>query len=1025
MATGSVKCWGYNAQGELGDGTTTDSTTPVSVTGLASSVVAISSSTGRQTCALETSGGIQCWGANYSGELGNGTTTNSSTPVDVTGLTSGVLAISAGGNHSCAVTSAGAAKCWGSNGFGALGNNSNTNSSVPVNVFGLSTGVAAISAGEDHTCAVTTASIIKCWGENFWGQVGDGTTSTAFAPVTVALNPPGAPTGAVATPGDGQATVTWSAPSSDGGGHVIRYTVTATPDGHQAVVDGTTLSAVVSGLTNGTSYTFTVVATNSTGNGPPSLPSNAVIPTSSGATVPEPPTNVTATPGNARANVTWSAPSSDGGSSITGYTVTANPGGQTASVNGSTFTANVTGLSNGTSYTFTVIATNMVGDSDPSSASNAVTPRTVPGAPTNVVATAGNQSASVTWSAPSSNGGSPITSYTVTSTTGGFSTTVNGTTLTAVVSGLTNGTSYKFRVVATNAAGDSAPSAQTNAVTPRDVPGPPTNVTASPGNASATVSWTAPLSNGGSALIGYVLTASPGGATKSVGSSTSSTSFTGLTNGTSYTFTIVATNAAGNSVPSAPSNAVTPRTVPGAPTNVVATAGNQSASVTWSAPSSNGGSPITSYTVTSTTGGFSTTVNGTTLTAVVSGLTNGTSYKFRVVATNAVGSGPQSTQSNAVIPQGVPGSPTNVTASPGNASATVSWTAPLSNGGSTVTSYTVAASPGSQTTTVSGTKLSAVVAGLTNGTSYTFTVSATNAIGTGPSSLSSAPVSPSATITRIVFASASGAVSTNDLYLMNADGTNRVPLLTRSGSDTDPEVSPDGSRVVFVAGNNASSEIWVMKLDGSGLTQLTSNGSIDTSPTWSPDGTKIAFSSNYPTVGTGGDLEIWVMNSDGSNAVQITSNTVADTAPDWSPETLPGGVRIAWSSNLNNLGQEIWTMKPDGSDQVRLTLSAGANQTPKWSPDGTKIAFTSSRDGDNDILLMNVNGSSQIDLTTASDPNNRQDVAPSWSLDSTHIAFSSTRVSSPNYDIYTMLAEGTGSLNLTGGVGNNGTPDWF
>ena len=125
--------------------------------------------------------------------------------VDVIGLTGGAIGISAGEDHSLPSRSAGAAKCWGNNGFGSLGNDSNTSSSVPVDVSGLSSGVASISAGGGHTCAVTGASVLKCWGENFWGQVGDGSTSTAFTPVTVAFNPPDttAPTITLTTPPDG------------------------------------------------------------------------------------------------------------------------------------------------------------------------------------------------------------------------------------------------------------------------------------------------------------------------------------------------------------------------------------------------------------------------------------------------------------------------------------------------------------------------------------------------------------------------------------------------------------------------------------------------------------------------------------------------------------------------------------------------------------------------------------------------------------------------------------------------------
>ena len=351
--------------------------------------------------------------------------------------------------------------------------------------------------------------------------------------------------------------------------------------------------------------------------------------------------------------MSWTPPF-NGGSAITGYTLIASPGGATKSVAASVITTTFTGLTNGTTYTFTVVAKNVAGSGVPSAPSNAVTPRGVPGAPTNVVAAAGNGEATVTWAAPASNGGSPITGYTVTSSVGGFSATVDGSTLSTVITGLTNGTSYRFRVVATNVIGSGALSAQSNAVTPRTVPGAPTNVTATAGIASATVSWTPPF-NGGSAITGYTLIAAPGGATKSVRVSVITTTFTGLTNGTTYTFTVVAKNVAGSGVPSAPSNAVTPRGVPGAPTNVVAAAGNGQATVTWAAPASNGGSLITGYTVTSSVGGFSATVDGSTLSTVITGLTNGTSYRFRVVATNVIGSGALSAQSNAVVPKGPPG----------------------------------------------------------------------------------------------------------------------------------------------------------------------------------------------------------------------------------------------------------------------------------------------------------------------------------------------------------------------------------
>ncbi len=183
--SGGLKCWGYNSSGQLGDGTTIDRFTPVDVTGLTSGVAAVSSGASH-TCAVTTSGGLKCWGRNSGGQLGDGTITGRSTPVDVVGLTSGVAAVSAGGNHTCAVTMVGGLKCWGQNSSSELGDSTIEDRSTPVEVVGLTSGVAAVSSGASHTCAVTTSGGLKCWGRNSGGQLGDGTITGRSTPVDVA-----------------------------------------------------------------------------------------------------------------------------------------------------------------------------------------------------------------------------------------------------------------------------------------------------------------------------------------------------------------------------------------------------------------------------------------------------------------------------------------------------------------------------------------------------------------------------------------------------------------------------------------------------------------------------------------------------------------------------------------------------------------------------------------------------------------------------------------------------------------------
>ena len=512
-----------------------------------------------------------------------------------------VTAISAGQEHTCAVA-AGAAYCWGYNGSGRLGNNSTANSTVPVAVGTggplADTTVATIAAGGSHTAVLAAVT-------------------------------PQAPTAVAGQRADRAVTLSWTPPTDDGGATITGYTATAAPGGQTCTTS--TTSCTVEGLTNGQPYTFIVVATNAVGDSPASGPSDSVTP----RTTPNAPNAVTGAPGDKQVTVSWTPPTDDGGATITGYTATAAPGGQTCTT--STTSCTVEGLTNGQPYTFIVVATNAVGDSPASLPSDPVTPRTTPNAPNAVTGAPGDKQVTVSWTPPTDNGGSSVTQYQVTAAPGGQTCTTSTTSCT--VEGLTNGQPYTFTVVATNAVGDSPASGPADPVTPRSTAGAPSAVSGTPGDKQVKVSWTAPGDNGGSSVTQYQVTASTNGATCTTGGT--SCTVEGLANGQPYTFTVVATNDAGDSPASDPSDPVTPRTVPSAPIGVTAgPRGPGEATVGWLAPSSDGGATITGYTATASPGGATCTTSGTSCT--ISGLNPGGTYTFYVVATNIAGDGPAS-----------------------------------------------------------------------------------------------------------------------------------------------------------------------------------------------------------------------------------------------------------------------------------------------------------------------------------------------------------------------------------------------
>lgn len=181
--TGGVRCWGHNSDGALGDGTWDSRSTPAFVSGISTATQISAGNT--HSCALLDDGSVKCWGTNSFGELGDGTTTDRNVPVAVVGLPSSIVRIESGKHFGCALLTSGFVRCWGDNDFGQLGDGTRTDRPSPVVVTGLAN-VAEVSAGHYHSCARTYTDQVKCWGNNSWGGLGDGTLLDSATPVDVA-----------------------------------------------------------------------------------------------------------------------------------------------------------------------------------------------------------------------------------------------------------------------------------------------------------------------------------------------------------------------------------------------------------------------------------------------------------------------------------------------------------------------------------------------------------------------------------------------------------------------------------------------------------------------------------------------------------------------------------------------------------------------------------------------------------------------------------------------------------------------
>ena len=617
-----------------------------------------------------------------------------------------------------------------------------------------------------------------------------GVTSTQTATPKPTQNPPTAPRLSSATGGDRQVTLTWTQPTSQGSSAIIRYDYRYTPgiaynDASYNTWSnaGTGLSHVVRNLSYRTTYSFQVRAVNSVGGSPAS---NMLLGTTKQRvlTLPSTPRNFNVASGDGEATLSWKAPTTVG-NGITSYEYRYEPNNSGSWTNweatdntgdldnqATTYTHTVDNLANNTEYAFELRARNSDGVSSVSDEQSATpTPTiTAPTAPRSLSASVNSTTVTLTWSAPSDNGGETVSyEYRYGSTW-----YVAGTTTSKKVYNRTVGTTYTFEVRAKNSAGAGPASNRASITIPIPPPPAPSGLSATAGNNSVDLSWTAPVdrlpSNSADDVTDYEYrydTDNDGSWRhwRSLGSTATADTITQLTNGTTYAFEVRAKNRGGVSDPS---NRVTVTLqpdgrVPGAPTSLTASMSGEYVYLSWTAPSDTGTEPIDDYEFQSDTDNdgtwsrwVSTSPDGTGNTntyVYLSSALPGNTYAYYVRARNSVGTSLASNKVVITIPIAtVPDAPASIALVAGDGNITFAWAPPSADGGSTITEYryrhrSVGGSWSSETSHTYRLRL-AQISDLTNNTEYEVEVWALNAIGAGPAIRDTAtPTAPSTSTT--------------------------------------------------------------------------------------------------------------------------------------------------------------------------------------------------------------------------------------------------------------------------------------
>jgi predicted phage tail protein len=462
-------------------------------------------------------------------------------------------------------------------------------------------------------------------------------------------------------------------------------------------------------------------------------------------TTPGSPVAFTVAPGNTNVSMVWLAPVNDGGAPVSDYIVCMGTSNGTETFllnNGNETSCTVTSLTNGVEYFFIVAAANVAGIGINSTEGSAI-PATTPSTPQNVAADGGVRSVLVSWTPPVSDGGSAVTVYNIYQGTSSGEETYLDSVATGTSNynstGLADNAEYYYVVQAANIMGNGTNSSEEHDTT-FTVPTAPQGLTCTAGNAFLCLNWTAPASNGGSAITGYRIYRSVSAGAEHYLTTVTTISYndTMFSNGTCRYYIVQAKTLVGNGVNSSEVHATT-FNCPSEPVSFTATQGNQSMLLDWTKPVSNGGSPITNYRIyrgaSSNTETFLiqlgnvTTYNNT-------GLNNNTACYYKVQAVNAVGKGTNATEAHATT-WTTPSAPQSPSSTAQSLAVKLVWSAPASSGGGSILHYRIymGTATGAETFLIQvGNVLTYTKTGLTAGIDYFFKIQAVNSVGKGANS---------------------------------------------------------------------------------------------------------------------------------------------------------------------------------------------------------------------------------------------------------------------------------------------------